>query len=97
MNEVPDGKIPLGLCKQAALKLESFISDACEIKEDPDLDPIDKENFEKMIEIAGVMEATIVSMVSKECEEEEFMSVDVPMDEMGPYPGDEDLMDQPID
>lgn len=98
MDQVSDGKIPLGLCKQAALKLESFIADVCEIKEDPDIDPLDKEDFEKMVEIAGVMEATIVNIVSKECGEEEFIDMDVPMDEMGTYPGDEvDVLDQSIE
>lgn len=98
MNEISDGKIPLGLCKQAALKLESFITDICEIREDPDVDESDKEDLGKMVEIAGIMEATIINMVSKECGEEEFLSVDVPMDEVGQYPGDDiDIMDEPVE
>lgn len=98
MDQVSDGKIPLGLCKQAALKLESFITDICEIKEDPDIDPLDKEDFEKMVEIAGVMEATIVNIVSKECSEEDFIGTEVAMDEIGSYPGDEpEIVDQSID
>lgn len=90
MNNIPDGKIPLGLCKQAALKLDSFIQDCYEILEDPDLDPSDKEDFHKMIEISHIMEATIVSIVSKECSEEDFTSVEVAMDSVGTYPGDEE-------
>lgn len=97
MEDVKDGKIPLGLCKQAALKLESFISDICEIKEDPDLDPQDKDDFEKMIELAGTMEAVIVNIVSKECEEDEFMGEEIDMDEIGTYPGDaEDILEEEI-
>lgn len=97
MEDVKDGKIPLGLCKQAALKLESFITDICEIKEDPDLDPQDREDFEKMIEIAGTMEAVIVNIVSKECNEEDFMEEDISMDEIGTYPGDaEDILEEEI-
>lgn len=98
MNEISDGKIPLGLCKQAALKLDSFISDCCEIKEDPDLDPKDKEDFDKMIELAGVMEATIVNIVSKEMGEEEFIGENIPMDEIGTYPGDDsDILEEEIE
>lgn len=98
MNEISDGKIPLGLCKQAALKLESFIVDINEIREDPDVDQEDKDNLEKMVEIAGTMEAMIINMVSKECGEEEFLAIEVPMDEMGPYPGDDvDIEDVPIE
>lgn len=98
MTETPDGKIPLGLCKQAALKLESFIVDICEIKEDPDVDESDKEDLTKMVEIAGIMEATIINMVNKECGEEEFLSIDVPMDEVGSYPGDDtDIMEEEIE
>lgn len=98
MNEIADGKIPLGLCKQAALKLESFIIDINEIREDPDVDQEDKDNLEKMVEIAGTMEAMIINMISKECGEEEFLAIEVPMDEMGPYPGDDvDIEDVPIE
>lgn len=98
MSDIPDGKIPLGLCKQAALKLESFIVDVCEIKEDPDVNESDKEDLEKMVEMAGIMEATIINMVSKECGEEEFLSIEVPMDEVGSYPGDDtDIMDEEIE
>lgn len=98
MSEIADGKIPLGLCKQAALKLESFIADICEIREDPDVDDIDKANLDKMVEIAGTMEAMIVNMISKECGEEEFLAIDVPMDEVGPYPGDDiEIDDIPIE
>lgn len=98
MSETPDGKIPLGLCKQAALKLESFIVDVCEIREDPDVDESDKEDLAKMVEMAGIMEATIINMVSKECGEEEFLSIDVPMDEVGSYPGDDtDIMEEEIE
>jgi hypothetical protein len=48
MNE-QDGKIPLGLCKQAAMKLDAFISDVREISEDPDLESEDREDFETML------------------------------------------------
>lgn len=98
MSEISDGKIPLGLCKQAALKLDSFISDCCEIKEDPDLDPKDKEDFDKMVELAGVMEATIVNIVSKEMGEDDFTNENVEMDDIGTYPeSNADILEETIE
>lgn len=100
--EEKDGKIPLGLCKQASLKLESFISDVYEIIEDPDLTDSDRDDFKKMAEIAGWMEAHIINIINGECEETIFLSEDIPMDQIGSYPGDEimtpddDLLDQEI-
>ena len=93
MNE-RDYKLPLGLCKQAAMKLEAFISDVMEIKEDEDLEPEDRQDFETMAEIGCTMLATLINIVSKECEEEYFLGEKIPMDEIDPYPEDEeDIMD----
>lgn len=74
--------MPLGLCKQAAMKLDAFITDIHEIKEDEDLSPEDKQTFEQITEIAGSMLAAIVNMVTKEMGEEEFLSENVVMDEI---------------
>ena len=95
-----DYKLPLGLCKQAAMKLEAFISDVMEIKEDPDLEPEDKEDFETMAEIGCTMLATLINIVNKECDEHEFLGEKIPMDEIDPYPDqldDSDIMDTPIE
>jgi len=67
-------KIPLGLCRHAAMTLDSFISDIHEIKEDENLDPEDRQTFEQIVEISGDMLAAIVNMVTKEMGEEEFLS-----------------------
>ena len=101
MNE-QDGKIPLGLCKQAAMKLDAFISDVREISEDPDLESEDKEDFETMAEMAGTMLATIINIVNKECEEHVFLGEKIPMDGIDAYPDDTeydetDLMDEVIE
>ena len=85
MNE-KDYKIPLGLCKQAAMKLESFMADVMEIKEDPDLDEADRQDFDTMAEMSGTMLAAIVNIVNKECEEHEFLGEKIPMDEIDLYP-----------
>lgn len=95
----PDGKIPLGLCKQAAMKLEAFMIDIMEIKEDPDLEPEDKQDFETMAEISGTMLATLINIVNKECEEHEFLGEKIPMDDIDQYPeviDDTDIMDEEI-
>lgn len=75
MKRMPDNieyRMPLGLCKQAAMKLDAFITDIHEIKEDEDLSPEDKQTFERIAEIAGAMLAAIINMVTKEMGEEEF-------------------------
>ena len=90
-----DGKIPLGLCKQACMKLGSFLEDIHEIKEDPDLDPEDREVFEKISDISAIMMANIVNIVSKEMGEEEFLNEEVPMDEISEYP-ETDILDDPL-
>lgn len=98
---VQDGKIPLGLCKQAAMKLESFMGDVMEIREDPDLDPQDRQDFETMSEMAGNMLAALINIVNKECEEHEFLGEKIPMDIINEYPelsiDDSDIMDDPVD
>lgn len=85
MSEDIQCKIPLGLCKQAVMKLDSFITDVHEIKEDADLDPEDKQIFEQIAEISGSIMAAIVHMVSKELGEEQFLSEDFIMDDMDKY------------
>lgn len=98
MEEEIQYKIPLGICKQACMKLNSFITDIYEISEDPDIDPEDKETFIQIAEVAGVMMANIVNIVNKECDEEEFLNEDIPLDEIDKYPGDEvDIIDQTIE
>lgn len=103
MPENMEGKFPLGLCRQAVMKLDSFAGDIREIMEDPDIDNVDKENLSKMAEMAGMMMANIVNMVSREIGEEEFLSEDFEMDNIDEYPGmmeeeySDDLGELPIE
>ncbi|MCM1220701.1 MAG: hypothetical protein NC548_40050 [Lachnospiraceae bacterium] len=91
-------RLPLGLCKQAVLKLEAFTGDIREILEDPDLEEDEKKIFEQIVEYSSVFMAHIMNIVGKECGEEEFLNENFPMDEIGQYPGEEgDLEDQSID
>lgn len=94
-----DGKIPLGLCKQAVMKLDSALVDINEIREDPDLTPDQKATFETLSDIICRVQANIVNIVAEECGEEEFLSEIVDMDEIDPYPGSvdaTDILDTPI-
>ncbi len=91
-------KIPLGLCKQAVMKLESFSEDIREIIEDEDIDPVDKENFVKMVEMTSFMMTNIVNIVKKEMGEEEFLSEEIKMDNIPSYPGDDiNILDESIE
>ena len=93
-----DYKLPLGLCKQAAMKLEAFISDIMEIKEDPDLEPDDIHYFESMAEVGCTMLAALINIVNEECEEHIFLGEKIPMDGIDPYPEEEeDIMGNYID
>lgn len=93
-----DGKIPLGLCKQAVMKLDSLMTDLCEIKEDPDLDEEDRNLFETMIDVTGLMEANILNIVRKEMDEDEFLNVETTIDEFDEYPDKPmgDILDETI-
>ena len=91
-------KIPLGLCKQATMKLDAFISDLYEIATDLDMDPIDIQDIYEMCEMCGAMGARIINIVKKECGEEDFLNESFPMDTIDEYPEPEtnDIMDDII-
>lgn len=97
MNDAKDGVIPIGLCKQAHMKLESALVDIMEIKEDDDLSEEDKETFSTMAETLGLMMAHIVNIVTKEIGEDDFLNEDVGMDELDPYPETPNIMDMEIE
>lgn len=73
-------RVPLGLCRHAVMKLDAFMADIHEIKEDEDLSPEDRQTFEQIVETSGEMMATIVNMVTKEIGEDEFLSENVAVD-----------------
>lgn len=91
-------RLPLGLCKQASMKLEAFASDVYEILEDEALTPEEKEIFQTMRELSATMMAQLINIVRKECSEEEFLAEQVPMDAIDPWPdGTSGIMDQNIE
>ena len=95
-----ESKLPLGICKQAIMKLDSFMTDVNEIAEDEEISKEDKEKFLYMSELSGNMLATIENMVNREMDEESFIREEIGMDEIDEYPfvykDDEDLMDAQI-
>ncbi len=78
--------LPFGLCKQAVMKLDSFMKDVNEISEDEDLSPENKLMFKQIKEMAGNMLAAICNVISKEMDEEEFLAEIIDMDEIEVYP-----------
>lgn len=88
-------KVPIGLCKQAVMKIESAMVDVLEIREDELLSDENKYAMNGIAEILGQINAVIVNIVSSELGEEEFLSEIVEMDPIDPYPeNDVDIMDQ---
>ena len=73
-------RVPFGLCRHAVMKLDAFMADIHEIKEDEDLSPEDRQTFEQIVETSGEMMAAIVNMVTKEIGEDEFLSENVAVD-----------------
>lgn len=91
--------LPLGLCKQAMLKIEAAMQDFNEIAEDENLNDEQRLLFESLSEISGQMMASIVNFVNDEISEEDFLNEHIDMDILTEdYPADEnDIMDESID
>jgi hypothetical protein len=79
-------RLPLGLCKQAFMKLESYMGDLHEIREDEDLTPEEKHEFGQMLEVAELLGLRLLNIVKKECGEEEFLNEDVGIDSIDLFP-----------
>lgn len=91
-------KLPLGLCKQAVLKLESALSDIHEIILDEDISAEQKEWFEVAAEYLGNITAVIYNQVEAEMGEDEFIAEIVEMDQLESWPGEtDDIMNQNIE
>lgn len=88
--------LPLGILRQAIMKMESAMTDLNEAKEEVD-DSNGKELLNQVTETLGNMTACIVNLVSQEIDEESFLSETIEMDAIDPYPTNEessgDLLD----
>lgn len=91
--EENNGRIPLALAKQAFMKLESAMSDINEIKEDPDMTEREIHMMESVSEMLGTAMSVIINLVSEELGEDEFLSEEINMDKIDPYPGDDIVID----
>lgn len=91
-------KIPVGICKQAVMKIESAMTDILEAREDPDISDEHRYSMEGLGEILGQCVAVIINIVNEEIGEEEFINEIIDMDEIDPYPeeNNENLLDMEI-
>ena len=87
-----DGKLPLGILKQAVMKLDSANTDIKDAMVDEDLTPDDVEALSQVSEILQSTEAYLYSMVSGEMDEDEFANEEVDMDEISEFP-ESDILD----
>ena len=87
-----DGKLPLGILKQAVMKLDSANTDIKDAMADEDLTPDDVEALGQVSEILQNTEAYLYSMVSQEMDEDEFANEEVEMDEISEFP-ESDILD----
>lgn len=95
--ETNEQKLPLGLFKQACMKIDSFVTDIHEITEDANIDDDNKETLTRLAEMAASIEASLINIVRSEMDEEEFINENITMDEIEEYPGTiKDLLDEPI-
>lgn len=92
-----DGKLPLGIMKQAVMKLDSAGVDIREALEDEDLNDGQREILMQISEMLPSMMSAILNIIVDEIDEEEFSNEEVEMDMIDDYPEKEfDLMDQKI-
>lgn len=90
-----ENKLPLGLCKQAFMKLESFMNDLGEILEDEDVTGDDRYEFQQMSEIATIMGLRLLNIIKKEIGEEDFVQENIVMDEIDLFPSLENMIEEP--
>lgn len=83
MSNETESKLPLGILRQACMKLDSFISDMAEAGEDPDIDADIRDSFVRIREMASLMQAQIINtVVSEGGEEEDFLNESFDMDKI---------------
>ena len=79
-------RLPMGILKQAFMKIQSFVDDIDEASEDNDLTEDEKYEFKQMVEVGTLMAMRILTIVEQEMPEDEFLNIDIPMDEIEEYP-----------
>lgn len=93
----PQYKLPVNILRQAVMKLESAMVDIYEAREE-DMEDENKYALEGCAEIIGQVNAVIINMVAAELEEEEFLAIELGMEEIEEYPGSEkDILNEEIE
>lgn len=95
MGEENKQTLPLGIMRQAIMKLDSFIADMHECIEDEDISEENRNSFRYIAEVAGNLQAGITNMAMQEVDEAEFLAEQIDPDEIEVYPGTEsDIMNE---
>lgn len=93
--------IPLGTCKQATMKMDSAISDLCELKEEACFNDDQKQMIQECVDILSLTEAKICNLVTECGHGDEFISEDIDMDTIEEdlsYESDGlDILDTPLE
>nr|DAR75758.1 MAG TPA: hypothetical protein [Caudoviricetes sp.] len=82
MNE----RLPLGVLKQAFMKIQSFMEDIHEAADDSNLTEDEQYEFHQMGEVSSIIAIRILNIVQKDISEDDFLNMDIPMDEIEEYP-----------
>lgn len=98
----PQYKLPIDMLRQAVMKLESAMVDILEAREEDDMEDENRHALEGCAEIIGQVNAVIVNMVAAEMEEDEFLALELNMEEIEQYPSiteetAEDIMSEEIE
>lgn len=78
--------LPLGICRQSVMKLESVLNDFNEIMEDDSINDEQRYLFEVLAETTGRIMASVINLVSQEMDEDEFLGEQIEMDKIDMYP-----------
>jgi len=86
-------KLPLAIIKQAVMKIDSANTDMHEIANDESMSDEDRILINQMADVLCMMEATLINIANEEIPEAEFLAEDLIMDEIEPYPMEEEPED----
>lgn len=82
-----ENTLPLGIMRQAMMKLDSFITDMRESAEDEDISCKNKELFGYLAEEAGNILAVLTNMVMQEMGKDDFLDERLEPDAIDLFPG----------
>ena len=93
-----DMNFPLGLCRQAIMKIDSANTDVHEMIEDTDIPQDKKEILYNISEYLCLIEASLTNLATDSDDETEFLSEELQMDIIEPFPAYEpDILDTEVE